>query len=321
MKIPEEHNRIIGRYEGEGQGPLFICLGAMHGNEPAGVKAIELVLKMLEVEPIRHPQFRYRGNFVGLVGNLKAYQEGKRFIDKDLNRSFNAEKLDMLKQKNAEDLKQEDKEFLGLDKTVRKLIDKYDPSEVILLDLHTTSSHGGIFTICRDIDHDIELGKAMHAPIVLGMLEGLQGTTLHYFVTEHLGVKTTPITFESGQHVEGLSVTRAVAGIINCMKAIGSIAADVVENHHEDILIKYSESLPKVTRLFARHAIVDNDGFTMNPGYLNFQKVFQGEIVGENKNGPVTIETDGRILMPLYQKQGEDGFFLVKEVSEKEMSI
>ena len=321
MSTSEKVKRIIGQYEGQSPGPLFLCIGAMHGNEPAGVKAIELVLKMLEVEPIRHPHFKYHGNFVGLVGNLKAFSEDRRYIDKDLNRSFDAVKLESYKQANPTELNHEELEFVELDRTVRALIEKYDPTEVILLDLHTTSSHGGIFTICRDLPEDIELGKAMHAPIVLGMLEGLQGTTLHYFITEHMGIKTTPITFESGQHVEGLSVTRAVAGIINCMKAIGSVAPDVVENHHEDILIKYSESLPKVTRLFSRHAIADEDGFTMNPGYLNFQKVFEGEIVGENKNGPVTIKTDGRILMPLYQKQGEDGFFLVKEVTEKTLTL
>ncbi len=308
-------NRIIGHYEGQEEGPLFICLGAMHGNEPAGVRAIELVVKMLEVEPIRNPHFRYRGNFVGLVGNLKAYEEGKRYLDKDLNRSFDADKLSFLETQDPQELDNEDREFLELDREVRVLIAQYQPSKVILLDLHTTSSHGGIFTICREREEDIELGAAMHAPIVLGMLSGLKGTTLHYFTTENMGVETIPITFESGQHVEGLSVTRAVAGIINCMKAIDSVDSDVVENHHEEILIKYSESLPRVTRLIERHAIAENDAFVMKPGFLNFQSVAKGEVVATDKNGPVTVSENGRLLMPLYQLQGEDGFFLVKEVT------
>lgn len=304
--------RIIGSYEGQEEGPLFICLGAMHGNEPAGVKAVELVIKMLEVEPIRSPEFIYKGNFVGLIGNLEAFKQNKRFLDKDLNRSFDPEKLTDLYE--AKDLDNEDKEFLELDKVIRSLVHKYQPSRVILLDLHTTSSHGGIFTICRDKEEDIELGAAMHAPIVLGMLSGLKGTTLHYFTTENMGIETIPITFESGQHLEGLSVPRAVAGIINCMKAIDSIDPDVVENHHEQILIQYSEALPKVTKLVERYAISEGDGFVMKPGYLNFQSVSKGEVVAEDKNGPITISEDGRILMPLYQQQGEDGFFLVKEL-------
>lgn len=314
MEILKMSDRLIGKYEGQQEGPLFICLGAMHGNEPAGVKAVELVIKMLEVEPIRNPDFSYKGNFVGLIGNLKAYKQGKRFLDKDLNRSFDAEKLSYLKAQNEINLDNEDQEFLELDKLVRSLISKYQPTKVILLDLHTTSSHGGIFTICRDRAEDIELGAAMHAPIVLGMLSGLKGTTLHYFTTENIGVETIPITFESGQHVEDLSVTRAVAGIINCMKAIHSIDPDVVENHHEQILIKYSEKLPKVTKLVERYAITESDDFVMKPGYLNFQSVSKGEVIAEDKNGPVKVSEEGRLLMPLYQKQGEEGFFLVKEI-------
>jgi len=244
-------NRLIGRYEGHRPGPLFICLGAMHGNEPVGVKAIDTVLKMLEVEPIRSPGFVYRGNFVGLLGNRKAYGKGQRYIDKDLNRNFKAEKLSELKaaQKNSIKLDSEDQEFVELDAAVRGYIAHYKPSKVILLDLHTTSSHGGIFTICRDNKEAIDLAAAMHAPIVLGMLSGLEGTTLHYFTTENFGIKTIPVTFESGQHEEGLSVNRAVSGIINCLKAIDAVDADVVENHHEKILLDYSEQLPKVTEL------------------------------------------------------------------------
>jgi len=308
----QTNDRLIGIYEGDKKGPLFICLAAMHGNEPAGVKAIDMTVKMLEVEPIRNPHFHYSGVFLGLIGNMQAYKENKRFIDKDLNRNFRAEKLSELV--TAAELDNEDKEFLELDKTIRAYITKYQPEKVILLDLHTTSSHGGIFTICRNRKEDITIASALHAPIVLGMLKGLQGTTLHYFTTENFDVKITPITFESGQHEEGLSVTRAVAGIINCMKTIGSVHPDVVENHHENILIEYSKDLPKVTELILRHEISEGDNFDMKPGYKNFQAVSKGEIVARDKNGAITIPKDGRILMPLYQKQGEDGYFLVKEV-------
>ena len=317
MEGDKVRTRLIGKYNGHEDGPLFVCMGAMHGNEPAGVRAIELVLKMLEVEPIRHPQFRYKGNFVGLIGNLRAFNAQKRFINKDLNRSFDAEEMRRLQALPPESLASEEKEMVELDNAIKGLIEEYGSRQLFFLDLHTTSSHGGIFTICRNREEDIELGKAMHAPIVLGIIEGLQGTTLHYFVSENMGIETTPITFESGQHTEDLSVTRAVAAIINCMKAIGSVEEDVVENHHEKILIKYSDPLPQVTRLIGRHAIDETDEFVMNPGYQNFQKVTKGEVLATDKKGDIAIEQDGLILMPLYQKQGEDGFFIVKEVSEK----
>ena len=44
--------RIIGKYTQGLPGPLLVCIGGMHGNERAGIRAIDLILKMLEVEPI-----------------------------------------------------------------------------------------------------------------------------------------------------------------------------------------------------------------------------------------------------------------------------
>ena len=306
--------RIIGRYEGQEKGPLYICVGAMHGNEPAGVKAIDMVIKMLDVEPIRNPHFSFKGNVIGLIGNLQAYSQGKRYLDRDLNRSFDADLLKRLQVLPPQELAGEDREFVELDALIRKEISAYAPDKVVFLDLHTTSSRGGVFTICRDKQEDIKIGSALHAPIVLGMLEGLKGTTLHYFVPEVLGVDVTPITFESGQHEEKMSVNRAVAGLICCMRAFGSVQPDVVENHHERTLMTYCEPLPKVTELLKVHAITPADDFEMRQGYENFQPVSAGETVAMDKQGPITVAEDCRILMPLYQAQGEDGFFLVKDI-------
>lgn len=301
--------RLIGRHDGKKGGPLLICFGAMHGNEPAGVKAIELVIKMLDVEHVRNPGFTYNGNFAGIVGNLEAYKRQKRYINKDINRNFHAD----LFSKDADALDVEDRQIIEIINYVRELIEEIKPSQLIILDLHTTSSHGGIFTICRDINRDKEIATALHAPVVLGMLEGLSGTTLHYFTTENMGVDTVPITFESGQHEERLSTVRAVAGIISCMKAIGSVDPEDVENHHEGLLAMYSEELPDITRLIKRQGITSDEKFKMKPGYENFQEVKKGEVVAENINGPIINEQDGLMLMPLYQEQGEDGFFIVKE--------
>lgn len=311
--LKANNERVIGFYDGEVKGPLFICFGAMHGNEPAGVKAIKLVQKMLEVEHIRQPEFKYKGQFLGLIGNLEAYKNEVRFHKRDLNRMFSKAYIDKLKN-SILPLMYEDKELLELDKIVRESIQQYEPDKVIILDLHTTSSFGGIFTICRDDENAIKIGSALHAPIVLGMLEGLSGTTLHYFTEDHFEKPIIPITFESGQHEETLAINRAVAGIINCMKAIGALEPNIVENHHEEILLDYSEGLPAVTRLLSVHAISAEDNFVMKPGYVNFQQVKKGEVVAEDKNGPISLSDEGRILMPLYQEKGEDGFFLIKEI-------
>jgi len=55
-----QSKRIIGRYDGAERGPLLICTGGIHGNELAGVHALTLMLKMLEVEPITNESFSYK---------------------------------------------------------------------------------------------------------------------------------------------------------------------------------------------------------------------------------------------------------------------
>ncbi|MFT6360775.1 MAG: succinylglutamate desuccinylase, partial [Saprospiraceae bacterium] len=41
----------------------------------------------------------------------------------------------------------------------------------------------------------------------------------------------------------------------------------------------------------------------------------KGEILATDKNGNVVAKQDSLILMPLYQKQGDDGFFLIKSLT------
>lgn len=308
--------RIIGSYEGVERGPLFICIGAMHGNEPAGIRALELLFKMLEVEPITNPDFSYKGKFVGLVGNLQACETKQRFLKHDMNRQFKPEIIERLKQEDPSTLIAEDKELYELIKTIEDLIAAYQPTKLYLLDLHTTSSSGGIFTITTDDPESIEIATHLHAPVVKGFLQGIQGTTLHYFNTENMGIPTVALTFESGQHEEDLAVNRAIAVMTNFMRIIGSVEEEDVAHQHNEILIEYSRDLPKVSQLIHRHGIEPSDQFKMQPNFENFQSVQHGQIIAHDKSGPIIVQEDCMILMPLYQNQGEEGFFLVKDIIE-----
>ena len=306
--------RCLGTFVGKERGPLIICFGAMHGNEPAGVNAIEAVLKLLDVEHIKNPGFSFKGKMVGLIGNLKAYNQGKRFINKDLNRQFLEPYIKELMKKEINSLEGEEQELIQLIDHIKQEIKIYNPEQLIILDLHTTSSMGGIFSICQSNDRDVSLAKSLHAPVVLGMLEGLQGTTLHYFTHKNTGVDTVCLTFESGQHDEVLSINRAVAGILCCMRQIGSVQECDVENHHEERLIAHTKNLPKITTLIDRYHIENNDTFKMLPGFKNFQEIRKGQTLAKSGEHDIKAKENGRILMPLYQKQGEDGFFVVKEI-------
>jgi succinylglutamate desuccinylase len=63
-----------------------------------------------------------------------------------------------------------------------------------------------------------------------------------------------------------------------------------------------------------RHVCHDGDGFEMGEGYRNFQPVSARQVVAVDDAGDISIPESGIMMMPRYQGQGEDGFFLAREV-------
>ena len=180
----------------------------------------------------------------------------------------------------------------------------------MIIDLHTTTADGGIFTIAADDQMSSTLAKGLHAPVILGFTENLKGTTLGYF---NRPLKDDfCIVFEGGQHDDPESVYRTAAAIVNCMRTIGSVDSRHVDHRHDGMLIKVSEGLPKVTKLIYHYKIAEGEQFIMNPGFKNFQPLHKGDVIAKNESGPVTSPMDGLILMPKYQDQGDDGFFIVE---------
>jgi succinylglutamate desuccinylase len=311
--------RLIGNYTGAQHGALIIAIGAMHGNEPSGVRALQTLFQMLENEPLHNPTFSFKGKIVGLIGNLQAYERKVRFIEKDLNRQFLVENIENLKKGAPQYFGEkkphfEDIELMELLQTIENEIITYKPKEIIILDLHTTSADGGIFTIVAEDAESIAVASELHAPVVKGFVQGTGGTTIHYFKTENMGVPTFALSFEAGQHDDPLSEKRAIAWLVNALRATGCVRHEDVETKHEEILRGYSDKLPKVVQLIGNHKITNNDNFKMIPNFKNFQAVKEGEKLAMDKKGYITAPEDCLILMPLYQTQGQDGFFLVKEV-------
>ena len=284
----------------------------MHGNDPAGVLAVEQLLEMLAFERMNKLEFMYRGRFVGMIGNRQAFEKKRRFILKDLNRSLNPDRVANLSY--LETLTAEDLEAHELTHAVRAEIADYQPSHVVVLDLHTTTADGGVFSIVNDSPGARAIALDLRAPVILGMLEGLSGTSLHYFTSQILGTSTVSIVFESGQHDDPLSVDRAVSALVKTMRGIGAVHPRDVEGRHDEILRQSTEGLPHLVRFALNHSITPSDNFVMRPGYCNFDPIKKGEHLADDVNGKVLSPKDGLIVMPLYQKQGDDGFFIVDEL-------
>lgn len=313
-------NRIIGERIGGKPGPLMIVFAQIHGNEPAGYLAVKDLFKAIDQEYDKKPSFDFCGRIVALQGNMKAAAKGVRFIDKDLNRSWLPKEIERINAtENIEELDAEDAEIKETLALVHHYIELCQPPRVVILDIHTTTAHGGIFTIPAQDEEARRIGLCMHAPVLHGFLDGLKGTTLHYFCKENFNIDMTAVCFEAGQHQSEDSYKHAVSAIINCFKAIGGFYARDIESKHDHLLQERSEGLPLEAKFLCVHSIKEGDDFAMTKSkiYNNFDRIKKGEVLAYDKNGAIEAPYSGLILMPLYQKQGDDGFFIVQEITPR----
>ena len=300
-------SRIIGRIDGAAEGPTIFVFAGMHGNEPAGIKALDNVCTAL-----KGIEDRFRGTFIGIRANLRALYEGVRYVDEDMNRIWFPSIIDKVRRCPVEELdsseRMEIKKLLEL--IDRELSDK--PGQpVIFVDLHSFSSHGGMFAITARNDSHIDLVSSLHVPLVFGIDEALPGTALRYFQT----FDYMAFAFEGGNHQSRITIENKTAALMLLVCNAGNVhASDIPEYRKYDRhLIQQTEHLPSRVELVYQHIIEPGDEFEMRPGFKNFQPVKKGEWLANDKNGKIRAQSSGFILMPLYQKQGDDGFFIVRE--------
>ncbi len=73
--------RLIGDRRSLSGGPTLVFVAGIHGNEPSGVIALQRVFQDLDQR-----QVSLQGRLLGLVGNLEALAQHRRYLSRDLNR-------------------------------------------------------------------------------------------------------------------------------------------------------------------------------------------------------------------------------------------
>ncbi len=298
--------RVLGRIEAPQPGPTLIVVGGMHGNEQAGVLALQRLMPRLAADPTGLT----RGCLIGLAGNRKALRQKRRYLVHDLNRHWLPQRVARL-HASAGSLSDEDEELRDLHRELETAL--FEARETVyLLDLHTTSGPELPFVTLDDTLRNRPFAFAFPAPVVLGLEEELAGTLSSY--VDALGLITAG--FESGQHDTPAAIDRAEDAIWIALESSGILQPgsrpEVAAARAR--LAGECGDLPHVVEIRYRHAIETEDRFKMDPGYTNFQPVTRGQRLGSDRRGPVLSPQNGLILMPLYQAQGADGFFIVRQV-------
>ncbi|MHC4781283.1 MAG: succinylglutamate desuccinylase/aspartoacylase family protein [Planctomycetota bacterium] len=303
----ESTRREIGHAGGHTPGPLLLCLAGIHGNEPAGIVALQRVFRKIEVE-----RMSIRGEMVGLAGNLQALAAGKRYLERDLNRVWTAERIERLLAEDAQGNEAaEDREQRELLAALHRTLE-YSRGEVVVLDLHTASSETVPFLILADTLHNRNWARRFPCPIVLGLEEQLEGTLGDYLTRiGHLSV-----ALEGGRHADPTSVNNLEAAVWIAIASAGLLSPSRIPRYddHKRLLQRAGRGIPRYLEIRARHEVQPNDGFAMRAGFRNFDSVREGDELATDQGGSVRARANARIFLPKYQGLGTDGFFLARPV-------
>ncbi|MEQ8764140.1 MAG: succinylglutamate desuccinylase/aspartoacylase family protein [Planctomycetota bacterium] len=297
--------RILGQIGSSASGPtLLVCCG-IHGNEPAGVLAVRRVF-----EKLGRDDRDLHGRFIAVAGNLAALEERRRFVDRDLNRMWlesDVERLSRTKQPTCS----EEQEMLELLAVIEQELED-DAGRVVFLDLHSTSANGPPFCCLGDTLPNRTIAMALGLPVILGLEETIDGGLLEYL--NNRGCRTVGV--EGGQHDDPHTVDRLEAAIWITLATAGLIdeKTEPAVAASRERLRRDTAGLPPVVEILHRHSITEADLFRMLPGFGSFQPIQAGEILARDRSGEIRSLLTGRVLLPLYQGQGNDGFFLGRDV-------
>jgi succinylglutamate desuccinylase len=305
----KHHKRLIGYIISEKEHPAVVIFSGIHGNEDSGVKASEKILKRL-----REDKIPVNGNLFFVYGNSNALRIKKRFIDTDLNRIWTSEHIDKIKTISKTSLNSEEKEQLEIYLLIKEIIKSYS-GKFYFIDLHTTSSETFPFITISDSLNNRKFSSAFPVPTILGIEEYLPGPLLT-FMNEFGYIA---IGFEAGQHTDIQSVNNCESFIWQILEQTGCIKRKEVkqyQKYHDELLKSKCINKYRFFQIIYRYEIQEGESFKMYKGFENFETIKKGKILAESNGKIVRAVRNGRIFMPLYQNQGDDGFFIIRRVSK-----
>ncbi len=288
-------DRVIGDFSTPAPGPTVFAVGGTHGNEPAGTHAAERVIRRLA-----SGSEGFRGRFVAVRGNVPALEAGRRYIDHDLNRIWKGEPP-----AGSADAAQ----MLELREVISRAAGEAR-GPFHFLDLHTTS---GLTMPFFWIIPRPGLGAWLDLfdmPAVFDPSDPESG-----MLVAHVARQGHPaVLAEGGQHTDPASVDCLEAVLWIALVHAGCLSTGVAEYARSGEILRTATGGEKgFFQVLARHTLRSMDDFRMRPGYRSFQMVDEGEHLADDRNGEILAPVSGRILMPLYQTNCDEGFVIVRK--------
>ena len=285
-------------FKGKNKGKNLLVLGAIHGNEICGPKAINTIIKKIQNNEI----VINSGSVTFIpVCNPKAHSANKRYIDINLNRIIK-------KHKNPE----------GYEEEIASEISEYIENADYLLDIHSIHTEGVPFAFqdYSDQKHKKFVSAQKFGYVLTGWpnlpwrnrsdkTDGTDGTTCGYAYI----VDTISTTIECGCHNNPSCIKRAENSIINSLNCLDITKKD------EKTLLSNNNGKPTVFVNMKDIIYKEKEGDFIKD-WEHLDKIKKGTVIAEYSDGTKVIsENDMFMVIPYKEaKVGDEWFYIGEEV-------
>jgi len=298
-------NRIIYSQTHPDVSTTLVFIGGIHGNEPAGIRGLQNVIDYMQ----QH-ELSLLCNFYALAGNLNAIKKNIRYETTDLNRLWTHENIQKITSQTSFD-SQEEKEQAELYDCIQDILNTHTGT-LIFMDLHTTSSETIPFITISDSLKNRRFVSNFKLPIILGIEEYLDGPLLTYI--NEFGY--IALGFEAGQHEDPQAVANCERFIWQALKTSGALPQEAIKNLKLDQkTVSKHEAEHNFYEISDRYQLQQDEDFAMQPGFKNFDSIEKHQQLATSNEVAIKATVSGKIFMPLYQAQGDDGFFIITRIS------
>lgn len=271
-------------FETEVAGPKLLVLGAVHGNEVAGTKACEKLIKEINEGIIK----LLIGKLILVpIANPLAYKKDVRQIEENLNRVIK-------KWTNPDTYEKK------LAVEIAKKIDECD----YMLDIHSTHNADDVpFSFLDNpSDGNLKIVNALEIKYVLSgwpEVYGKQNNIVDFSTETYANsINKNGITFESGYHKDEAAAELAYNSLINVLKTL-----EMIEGKPKNVDKKFI----KMTDMVIKNK---KGRFAKKFKHLDF--LSKGEVIAIYNDGEkLTAEKDCHIIIPNHKaKIGAEWYYL-----------
>lgn len=259
-----ESQKIISRAGHDfwtfGNKPKHLLSILIHGNETLGISLInDFLNKIKSKEKVT--------SFGFLLGNRQAGLANKRFIGRDLNRSFLTESNDHGEEKRAKEIQEYSKQF------------------EFILDIHQTShTSEKEFFLCRNHSPSLEMAEIFHESPLVFLKEAKMSSEGEGFGSFCLEESIHFLTVELGK--------------MGFQQNFFDLGKDIINKFLKYTGKKKEINLSRDSYVFSHTIHKRNESDHLIPGLVNFQKIKKGTALLQDGTGISPI--DGYTLFPKY---------------------